>query len=46
MLRVLDYSTLLRKIRVVLGYIASLPLLRDLFEIDLLKLDDLLGVLC
>ena len=43
---VLGYTTLLRKIRVVLGYIASLSLLCDLFKIDLLKLDDLLGVLC
>ena len=42
---VLGYTTLLRKIRVVLGYIASLSLLCDLFKIDLLKLDDLLGVL-
>ena len=45
-LRALGYTTLLRKIRVVLGYIASLSLLCDLFKIDLLKLDDLLGVLC
>ena len=35
---VLGYTTLLRKIRVVLGYIASLSLLCDLFKFDLLKL--------
>ena len=45
-LRVPGYTTLLRKIRVVLGYIASLSLLCDLFKIDLLKIDDLFGVLC
>ena len=43
---VLGYTTLLRKIRVVLGYIASLSLLCDLFKIDLLKKDDFLGVFC
>ena len=36
-LRVLGYTTLLRKIRVVLGYIASLSLLCDLCKIDLFK---------
>ena len=45
MLCVFGYTTLLRKIRVVLGYIASLSLLCELFKIDSLKLDDLLGVL-
>ena len=45
-LSVLGYTTLLHKIRVILGYIASLSLLCDLFKIDLLKLDDLLVVLC
>ena len=38
------YTTLLRKIRVVLGYIASLSLLCDLFKIDSLKLGGLLSV--
>ena len=43
---VLGYTTLLHKIRVVPGYIASLSLLCDLFKIELLKLDALLRVLC
>ena len=43
---VLGYITLLRKIRVVLSLRCCLSLLCDLFEIDLVKLDDLLGVLC
>ena len=43
---VLVYTSLLRKIRVVLEYIAGLSLLCDLFKIDSLKLDDLLSVLC
>ena len=45
----LGYTALLRKIRkigVVLGLRCCLSLLCDLFKIDLLKLDDLLGVLC
>ena len=37
---VLGDTTLLRKIRVLLGYIASLSLLRP-FQIDSLKLDEL-----
>ena len=43
---VLGYTALFRKIRVVLGLRCCLSLLCDLFNIDLLKLDDLLGVLC
>ena len=42
---VLGYTTLLRKIRVVLGYIANLSLVCDLFMIDSLKLDDVLSAL-
>ena len=42
----LDTPTLLRKIRVVLGLRCCLSLLCDLFKIDLLKLDDNLGVHC
>ena len=45
-LRVIGYTTRLRKIRVVLGLRCCLSLLCDLFKIDLLELDDLLGVLC
>ena len=37
---VLEYTTLLRKIRVVLGLRCCLSLLCDLFKIDLLTLDD------
>ena len=43
---VLRYTTLLRTIRVVLGLRCCLSLLCDLFEIDLLNLDDFLSVLC
>ena len=43
---VLGHITLLRKIRVVLGYITNLSLLCDLFMIDSFLLDDLLNVLC
>ena len=43
---VLGYTALLRMIRAVLGSGCCLSLLCDLFKIDLLKLDDLLGVLC
>ena len=39
-------TTLLRKIRVVLGLRCCLSLLCDVFKIDLLKLDELLSVLC
>ena len=42
---VLGYTTRLRKFRVVLGYIANLSLLCDMLKIDLLKVDELLGVL-
>ena len=43
---VLGYTTLLLKNRVVLGLRCCLSLLCDLFKIDLLKLDDLLAILC
>ena len=46
MLCVLAHITLFRKIRVVLGLRCCLSLLGDLFIIDSLQLDDLLGVLC
>ena len=43
---VLGHIPLLRKIRVVLGLRCCLSLLCGLFEVDLLKLDDLLSVRC